>query len=135
MQQSAAFKILRTRLKTLPSYSFKEESFRRISSGIPYPQFNYGGGSQICEEGDLNENSHSLDMHNGINFASKLQQFQQIQKQHHLNSKLQTQSRFVSTSSAKDVQIAEESKRSADLNRSPSRSSRRGLGQLQLSQC
>lgn len=101
MQQSAAFKILRTRLKTLPSYSFKEESFRRISSGIPYPQFNYGGGSQICEEGDLNENSHSLDMHNGINFASKLQQFQQIQKQHHLNSKLQTQSRFVSTSSAK----------------------------------
>ncbi|KAJ8555081.1 hypothetical protein K7X08_000016 [Anisodus acutangulus] len=126
-QQSAAFKILRTRLKTVPSYSFKEEHLSRTTSGIPYSQFNYGGG----EEGDLNDNS--LDMHNGINFASKLQQFQQIQKQHHLHLKLQTQSRFVSTSSTKEVQIAEESKRSAqaaDLN--PSRSSRRSLGQLQL---
>ncbi|WMV29369.1 hypothetical protein MTR67_022754 [Solanum verrucosum] len=131
-QQSAAFKILRTRLKTVPSYSFKEESIRRISSGIPYSQFNYGGGggSQTLEEGDLNENPNSLDMHNGINFASKLQQFQQIQKQHHLHSKSQTQSRFVSTSSAKDIQIAEEPKRSADLNRPPSRSSHRGLGQM-----
>ncbi|KAH0671226.1 hypothetical protein KY285_025827 [Solanum tuberosum] len=131
-QQSAAFKILRTRLKTVPSYSFKEESIRRISSGIPYSQFNYGGGggSQTLEEGDLNENPNSLDMHNGINFASKLQQFQQIQKQHHLHSKSQTQSRFVSTSSAKDIQIAEEPKRSVDLNRPPSRSSHRGLGQM-----
>ncbi|KAG5605406.1 hypothetical protein H5410_026898 [Solanum commersonii] len=130
-QQSAAFKILRTRLKTVPSYSFKEESIRRISSGIPYSQFNYGGGgSQTLEEGDLNENPNSLDMHNGINFASKLQQFQQIQKQHHLHSKSQTQSRFVSTSSAKDIQIAEEPKRSVDSNRPPSRSSHRGLGQM-----
>lgn len=104
MQQSAAFKILRTRLKTVPSYSFKEENFWRISSGIPYSQYNYGGGgggSQILEEGDLNENPNSLDMHNGINFALKLQQFRQIQKQHHLHSKSQTQSRFVSSSSAK----------------------------------
>ncbi|MCD7451972.1 hypothetical protein HAX54_014498 [Datura stramonium] len=132
MQQSAAFKILRTRLKTVPSYSFKEERFRRTSSGIPYSQLNFGGGgSQIFEEGDLNENS--LDVHNGINFASKLLQFQQIQKQHHLHSRSQTRSRFVSTSSSKDVQIAEESKRSAqavDLNMPASRSSRRG--QLQL---
>ncbi|XP_059291696.1 protein VAC14 homolog isoform X1 [Lycium ferocissimum] len=130
-QQSAAFKILRTRLKTVPSYSFKEECFRRSSSGIPYSQFNYGegGGSEIFEEGDLSDNSH--DMHNGINFATKLQQFQQIQKQHHAHSKSETQSRFVSTSSTKEVQIAGESKRS-DLNRPPSRSSRRGLGQLQL---
>ncbi|KAF3647006.1 hypothetical protein FXO37_20190 [Capsicum annuum] len=133
MQQSAAFKILRTRLRTVPSYSFKEDNYRRTSSGIPYSQFNYGGGGSQISEGVLNE--HSLDMHNGINFASKLLQFQQIQKQHHLHSKSQTQSRFMSTSSAKDVQIAEESKRSAqgaDLNRPPSRSSRRGLGQLQL---
>ncbi|PHT68556.1 Protein VAC14 -like protein [Capsicum annuum] len=132
-QQSAAFKILRTRLRTVPSYSFKEDNYRRTSSGIPYSQFNYGGGGSQISEGVLNE--HSLDMHNGINFASKLLQFQQIQKQHHLHSKSQTQSRFMSTSSAKDVQIAEESKRSAqgaDLNRPPSRSSRRGLGQLQL---
>lgn len=96
MQQSAAFKVLRTRLKTVPSYSFKEERFRR-TSGIPYSQFNYGGGgSQISEDGDLNENLH--DMHSGINFDLKLQQLQQIQKQHHLHSKSQTQSRFVSTS-------------------------------------
>ncbi|CAN4123402.1 unnamed protein product [Withania somnifera] len=99
-QQSAAFKILRTRLKTVPSYSFKEEPFRRISPGIPYSQSNYGGGgSQILEEGGLNENS--LDMHNGINFSSKLQQFQQIQQQHHFHSKSQTQSRLLSTTSAK----------------------------------
>ncbi|CAN4123401.1 unnamed protein product [Withania somnifera] len=133
-QQSAAFKILRTRLKTVPSYSFKEEPFRRISPGIPYSQSNYGGGgSQILEEGGLNENS--LDMHNGINFSSKLQQFQQIQQQHHFHSKSQTQSRLLSTTSAKDVQIVEASKRSAqaaDLNKPPSRSSRKGLGQLQL---
>ncbi|KAM3281505.1 protein VAC14 isoform X1 [Capsicum chacoense] len=98
-QQSAAFKILRTRLKTVPSYSFKEEKVARTSSGIPF--FNGGGGSQISEDGNPNENSH--DMHNGINFASRLKHFKQIQQQHRLHSKSQIYSRFSSASSTKEL--------------------------------
>ncbi|XP_019266475.1 PREDICTED: protein VAC14 homolog isoform X1 [Nicotiana attenuata] len=98
-QQSAAFKILRTRLKTVPSYSFKEERPVRTSSGIPF--FNGGGGSQISEDVNPNENSH--DMHNGINFASRLKHFKQIQQQHRLHSKSETHSRFNSASSMKEV--------------------------------
>ncbi|KAM3235410.1 protein VAC14 isoform X1 [Capsicum annuum] len=98
-QQSAAFKILRTRLKTVPSYSFKEEKVARTSSGIPF--FNGGGGSQISEDGNPNENSH--DMHNGINFASRLKHFKQIQQEHRLHSKSQIYSRFSSASSTKEL--------------------------------
>ncbi|XP_075089485.1 protein VAC14 homolog isoform X2 [Nicotiana tabacum] len=98
-QQSAAFKILRTRLKTVPSYSFKEERPVRTSSGISF--FNGGGGSQISEDGNPNENSH--DMHNGINFGSRLKHFKQIQQQHRLHSKSETHSRFNSASSMKEV--------------------------------
>ncbi|KAG5608419.1 hypothetical protein H5410_019700 [Solanum commersonii] len=96
-QQSAAFKILRTRLKTVPSYSFKEEKVARTSSGIPF--FNGGGGLQISDDGNPNENSH--DMHNGINFGSRLKHFKQIQQQHRLHLKSETQSRFSSASSMK----------------------------------
>ncbi|XP_016441220.1 protein VAC14 homolog [Nicotiana tabacum] len=127
-QQSAAFKILRTRLKTVPSYSFKEEQLRRTSSGSPYSQNNHGeGGSNFPEDGNLNENSY--DMHNGINFASRLQHFMEIQHQHRLHLKSQTLPYFSSTSSTKEVQIPEESEKPApasDLNRPPSRSSYRG---------
>ncbi|XP_075082941.1 protein VAC14 homolog isoform X2 [Nicotiana tabacum] len=97
-QQSAAFKILRTRLKTVPSYSFKEERPVRTSSGIPF--FNGGGGSQISEDCKPNENSHV--MHNGINFGSRLKHFKQIQQQHRLHSKSETHSRFCSASSMKE---------------------------------
>ncbi|XP_055802720.1 protein VAC14 homolog isoform X1 [Solanum dulcamara] len=97
-QQSAAFKILRTRLKTVPSYSFKEEKVARTSSGIPF--FNGGGGLQISEDSNPNENSH--DMHNGINFASRLKHFKQIQQQHRLHLKSQAHSRFSSASSMKE---------------------------------
>ncbi|CAN4090467.1 unnamed protein product [Withania somnifera] len=96
-QQSAAFKILRTRLKTVPSYSFKEEKVARTSSGISF--FNSGGGSQISEDGNPNENSH--DTHNGINFASRLKHFKQIQQQYRLHSKSETHSRFSYVSSMK----------------------------------
>uniref|UniRef100_A0A3Q7FZA7 EF-hand domain-containing protein n=2 Tax=Solanum lycopersicum TaxID=4081 RepID=A0A3Q7FZA7_SOLLC len=96
-QQSAAFKILRTRLKTVPSYSFKEEKVARTSSGIPF--FNGGGGLQISEDGNPSESSH--DMHNGINFSSRLKHFKQIQQQHRLHLKSETQSRFSSASSMK----------------------------------
>lgn len=43
-------------------------------------------------------------VHNGINFASKLQQFEQMQQQHRMHSKSLTQSRYNSTSSSKVCQ-------------------------------
>ncbi|CAK9140309.1 unnamed protein product [Ilex paraguariensis] len=133
-QQSAAFKILRTRLKTVPSYSFSGEQLKQTSSGNPYSQINFmQSGSQISHDGDMNEDSRSV--HNGINFASRLQQFDLIQQQHRVHSKSQAQSRYGSTSSTKEVRRPEEPRRPSpvpDMSRAPSRSSRRGPGQLQL---
>ncbi|XP_034223653.1 protein VAC14 homolog isoform X4 [Prunus dulcis] len=133
-QQSAAFKILRTRLKTVPSYSFNGEQLRRTSSGNPYQILHHmPGGSQITEDGDISQDSKNS--HNGINFASRLQQFEQMQRQHRQHAKVQAQSHRNSTSSStpKDVQRPEELSRtsSSDVNRPPSRS-RRATGQLQL---
>lgn len=60
-QQSAAFKILNTRLKTVPSIHFSED-------------------------GNMNDDSISISP-NGINFASWLQRFQRLQQQHRLHCK------------------------------------------------
>ncbi|KAG6714087.1 hypothetical protein I3842_05G185500 [Carya illinoinensis] len=97
-QQSAAFKILRTRLKTVPSYSFNGEQVRRTSSGNPYQIIHHvPSGSQISENGDgIQDGANS---HNGINFASMLQQFEQMQRQHHMHTKVQALSRNNSTTS------------------------------------
>ncbi|XP_057486097.1 protein VAC14 homolog isoform X2 [Actinidia eriantha] len=116
-QQSMAFKILRTRLKTVPSYSFTGDQFKWLS-GSPYSQI---------EVGDMDEDL--LNAHNGINFASRLQQFEQMQQQHRMNSKSQSQSRYSSNSSMKEVKRPEESRLPLsvpDMSRPPSRSSRRG---------
>ncbi|PON35571.1 Vacuole morphology and inheritance protein [Parasponia andersonii] len=134
-QQSAAFKILRTRLKTVPTYSFSGEQLKRTSSGNSYQIFHHvSGGLHVTEDGDLNEDEKNL--HNGIKFALRLQQFEQMQHQHRLHAKAQTQSRTSSASSAssKEVQRPEEStgSNSWEMNRPPSISSRRGPGQLQL---
>ncbi|KAL2233273.1 protein VAC14 homolog [Sesamum indicum] len=133
-QQSVAFKILRTRLKTVPSYSFSGEQFKRLSSGNAFSEVNHFGGSEILEDG-MNEDQRNA--RNGINFASWLQQFERVQQQHRVHSKSQALSRYSSTSSAKvqEVQTPEEPRRPSpvpDMNRPPSRSSRRGPGQLQL---
>ncbi|KAI3730687.1 hypothetical protein L1987_61860 [Smallanthus sonchifolius] len=85
-QQSSAFKVLRTRLKTVPSYSFNKEEINRTSSANTTIHFS--------DEGDMN-------MHNGINFASWLQRFQQIQQKHHAHLKSQVQSHNTSTNSSK----------------------------------
>ncbi|OMO93978.1 Armadillo-like helical [Corchorus olitorius] len=98
-QQSAAFKILRTRLKTVPSYSFNGDQLKRASSGNPYSQILHHSGSQITEDGDIGHDNGNLQ--NGINFASKLQQFEQMQRQHRMHAKLQAQSRNSSTSLSK----------------------------------
>ncbi|KAK6122277.1 hypothetical protein DH2020_043978 [Rehmannia glutinosa] len=133
-QQSVAFKILRTRLKTVPSYSFSGEQFKRLSSGHAFSESNDFNELQILEDGDMSEDQR--DVHNGINFVSWLQQFQQVQERHRVHSKTQALARYSSTSSAKEIQRPEESKQplpAPDMNsRPPSRSSRRSPGQLQL---
>lgn len=102
MQQSDAFKILRTRLKTVPSYSFNNEQtvlsysfnseqFKQTSLGNPYHQQNSTASGSQLSDGDLNEDPHG--MHNGINFESKLQQFDDIQQLHRMHRKRQIQSR------------------------------------------
>ncbi|RXH70348.1 hypothetical protein DVH24_007604 [Malus domestica] len=135
-QQSAAFKILRTRLKTVPSYAFNSEQLRRTSSGNPHQIIPHMPScSQIIEDGDINQDSKSS--HNGINFALRLQQFEQMHQQHRQHAKVQAQSHSTSTASStpKDVQRPEEQSHSrspsSDVNRLPSRS-RRAPGQLQL---
>ncbi|GKB39461.1 hypothetical protein Tco_0884403 [Tanacetum coccineum] len=123
LQQSAAFKILRTRLKTVPSHSFDKEQLKRTSSGMHFAD-------------DNSNNDDSQNMHNGINFASWLQRFEQMQQQHRLHYKSQAQSQKSSTSSSKvrEVQKPEVFRGPPvpELSRPPSRLSRKGPGQLQL---
>ncbi len=101
MQQSASFKILRTRLKTVPSYSFNSEPFRQTSSGNPYQILHHmPSGSHITEDGDRMQDGGS---HNGINFTSRLHQFEQMQHQHRMLAKVQAQLRNSSTTSLSKV--------------------------------
>ncbi|XP_011021776.1 PREDICTED: protein VAC14 homolog isoform X2 [Populus euphratica] len=106
-QQSAAFKILRTRLKTVPSYSFSGDQVERTSSGNTYSQIlhHIPSGSQISEDGDVNQDVGTCNSHNGINFTTRLHQFEQKQKQHRVHAKAQAKSRKISTSSSKEVQL------------------------------
>ncbi|CAA0814720.1 Protein VAC14 homolog [Striga hermonthica] len=132
-QQSVAFKILRTRLKTVPSYSFSGEQLKRLSSGHAFSEvINNFDELHIMEDGESGEDHR--DVYNGINFAASLQQFQQVQGQHREQSKSHGLARCGSTST-KEVQRREESKQPLpmpDLSRPSSRSSRRSPGQLQL---
>lgn len=96
MQQSVAFKILRTRLKTVPPYSFSGEQFRRPSQGNTFSDVNYVGGS---EDGEMSADIRNVQ--NGINFASWLHQFEQVQQQHRSHTKSQALSRCSSVSSTK----------------------------------
>lgn len=81
VQQSAAFKILRTRLKTVPF----SENLKRTSSTNPYSQI-----LQVTEDGNRNQDTQS---YNAINFPSRLHQFESMQQQHrvHLKNQLQSQ--------------------------------------------
>ncbi|KAJ0717947.1 putative vacuole morphology and inheritance protein [Helianthus annuus] len=89
LQQSAAFKILRTRLKTVPSYSFDHKGqVNRTSSANPSIHFSDDGNG-------------NMNMHNGIDFAFWLQRFQQIQQKHHAHFKSQARSNNTSTHTSK----------------------------------
>ncbi|KAK1313086.1 hypothetical protein QJS10_CPA06g02091 [Acorus calamus] len=135
-QQSDAFKILETRLRTVPLYTFGNEQFRQTSSGNPYMQnLHISGGLQITEDGD--KNSDAGNFYNGINFTSKLQQFEDMQRQHREHLKSQSQSRtFTSSTMSQEIQRREEPPQQPspvppDLTR-PSSRSRRAPGQLPL---
>lgn len=133
-QQSDAFKILQTRLKTVPSYSFNNEQFKQTSSGNPHHQQNFTSSGSQLSDGDLNEDPHCRQ--NGINFASKLQQFDFIQQHHRMHrKKTQIQSRSsYNTSPMTDGHGTDETMRSLsmlDLSRTSSVSSRKGPGQFQ----
>lgn len=100
LQQSAAFKILRTRLKTVPSHTFMHvqpspttefpglSAIRRTASQGGYSQILShipampSGPLNASEDGDksIDINSSAL----GINFAAQLKQFEHMQHQHHL---------------------------------------------------
>eukprot|EP01018_Ginkgo_biloba_P036307 Gb_38749 [translate_table: standard] len=138
-QQSAAFKILRTRLKTVPAYTFSGEfpsisGIRRTASGNPYAQIlshipALPSGTQNVEDGDKN-----TDIGNGtsgINFAMRLQQFEHMQHQHRSHCKMQSQMsmqprRSNSVGTAQQAQRSDELRRTSlalDSSRPPSRSS------------
>ncbi|KAK8643463.1 hypothetical protein V6N13_012762 [Hibiscus sabdariffa] len=98
-QQSAAFKILRRRLKTVPSNSVNGDQLKRASSGNAYSQILHPSGSKITEDDDMDQDNGNLQ--NGIEFAS-LQQFKQMQQQHHMLAKSRAQLRDSSTSLLKE---------------------------------
>ncbi|XP_052481334.1 protein VAC14 homolog isoform X3 [Gossypium raimondii] len=130
-QKSSAFTRLRTRLKTVPLCSFNGDQLKRASSGNPYSQILCHSGSQISEDGDITQDNGNLQ--NGINFGSRLQQFEQMQRQHRMLAKSQAQSRISSASLSKEEPKAEPWRiPTSEGNRPLSRSSRRGVGQFQI---
>eukprot|EP00268_Persea_americana_P001494 TRINITY_DN1045_c0_g1_i4.p1 TRINITY_DN1045_c0_g1~~TRINITY_DN1045_c0_g1_i4.p1 ORF type:complete len:724 (+),score=135.00 TRINITY_DN1045_c0_g1_i4:163-2334(+) len=130
-QQSAAFRILRTRLKTVPSYTFSSGQFRGTFSGNPYADVAHDilNGTQIID-GDMDGDAGNG--HNGINFESRLKQFEQMQQRHCVHSRLQSQSRNATSSAlSQEVRRLEEPRRPStmpDKSRPPSRSSWRTPG-------
>ncbi|CAL5215232.1 unnamed protein product [Lathyrus oleraceus] len=108
-QQSAAFKILKTRLKAVPAYSFNGEQLKKTSSGAPYQFLHHmSGGSHITEDGDVavdNGNSH-----NAINFATRIKQFQEMQQQHreHFRTQAQIRRKVIPVSKEEEVPRQEE---------------------------
>ncbi|XP_021843225.2 protein VAC14 homolog [Spinacia oleracea] len=132
-QQSAAFKILRTRLKTVPSYSFSGEQHQNKSQETS----NTGGPNHMDSGPNCTQDGVAQDveiMCNGINFASRLQQFQKMQQEHREHAKSQARFKKASVSLSKETLSPEESREQSsttDTNQPP-KSLRKGPGQLQL---
>lgn len=99
MQQSAAFKILRTRLKTVPSYSLSEEQLQPELSGSPLLQSNNVPSGSYVSDGQMNEDVQTL--HSDMNFPSRLQQFEKMQKLHRAHTEIQGRTRYNSATSSK----------------------------------
>lgn len=101
-QQSAAFRILRTRLKSVPSYTFSSGQFRGTFSGDPVSNVSRDilNGTHITD-GDMDGDAGNG--HNGINFESRLKQFEQMQQRHRVHSRLQSHSRNTTSSALSQV--------------------------------
>ncbi|KAK4799842.1 hypothetical protein SAY86_025207 [Trapa natans] len=114
-QQSAAFKILKTRLKTIPPYSISGKQALRTS--------------QIMGEGDFWQDMTG-NLIEGINFSMRLQQFEQMQQQHRFHRKLKSEQHFnIPTTSNEEKQKHGELPSFLDVREPPSRMSRRVPGQ------
>lgn len=100
VQQSAAFKILRTRLKTVPSYSFTSEQHRDMTQETVHSRGpnHVDSRSLFTQDGVVTQDEP---MSNGINFASRLQQFQKMQQEHRSHAKSQVHLRKGSVTSTK----------------------------------
>ncbi|KAJ6816635.1 protein VAC14-like protein isoform X1 [Iris pallida] len=118
-QQSAAFKILQTRLKTVPSFKSSSDQPKRTSSGSIYMQLGENGGRSQED--------------NVISSASRLEQFQHMQHRHRLHAKLQLQSQRSTSSTLPKVQRSDSQRSSSvpDINHAPSRPSWIANGHLQ----
>ncbi|KAJ8447710.1 hypothetical protein Cgig2_031764 [Carnegiea gigantea] len=92
-QQSAAFKMLRTRLKTVPSYSFSGEQLQNTSFGTSHIR---GPNHIPLQDGEMKHDKQ------GINFALRLQQFEKMQRQHRALAKSQAKSHSASASKILD---------------------------------
>ncbi|XP_020089671.1 protein VAC14 homolog isoform X1 [Ananas comosus] len=116
-QQSAAFKILRTRLKTVPSFALSTENLKRTSSENPYSQI-----LQIADESNRNQDVASTS--HAIDFPARLQQFVHMQQLHRAHTKFRQQSRNAAYSTlSQEIQRSEETKQSLplpEINRPPS---------------
>lgn len=96
-QQSAAFRILKKRLKTVPTYTFNGEelnlsALRSTTSGNLCAQLlthipGLGNGMQSSEDGD--DDTEFASGTTGINFAARLQQFEHMQQQHRFHRRPQ----------------------------------------------
>ncbi|WZZ02016.1 protein VAC14 homolog [Brassica rapa] len=133
-QQSGAFRILQTRLKTIPTYSFSGggDQISRAFSGVPFSQYMM----HHHEDGDA-EDYNVNSSHQGINFAARLQQFENVQNQHRgqARNKENYSNSTSSSSTSKEVRTSKEqqppsltSLSLAENNRPPARSSRKGSG-------
>ncbi|KAL8137983.1 hypothetical protein V2J09_003984 [Rumex salicifolius] len=128
-QQSAAFKILRTRLKTIPPCSLDVEQSQTL--GNPGMKISHTIGSQMTN--DVKQDT--ITVPDGINFSSRLLQFEHMQKQHRDYAKREATRRKNATLSSKKSLRPVEDKQPPlvpDVNNPPARTTMRGPGRLQL---
>ncbi|CAM8945540.1 unnamed protein product [Rhodiola kirilowii] len=121
-QQSAAFKILKTRLKAVPSFSFSSEYYS-------YPSAQ--SGTIILEDG-LDYTKQETADNQRLDFTSILQQFGLMQSKHRALAKVQRQSQKIPASLSKEAQKSEDSHKSSVPNKAVplSRSTKRTSGKL-----
>lgn len=125
-QQSAAFKILQTRLGAVPSYAFSGEQFKETSSEN-HSEISNHMPSGTHSTADSDDKQHNT----GVNFTLRLQQFEKMRHKHRTHIRSQMHARHSTSSTlSQEVQRSDEPQRSTlaaqDLSRAPSRSSWRG---------